>query len=124
MCVSVYIYGCVYIYIYIYVCVCVCVFTNPSTSAGYDARSIFKWSLTGLNSEFSFFKTNCVTRVKEPSLPYYFNMCLLIYNISTFKKFFVGLLINFFKFSFCRKQCKSVYIIFKYITVFLPFIYG
>ena len=35
-----------YIYIYIY--------TNPSARAGYDTRSIFKWSLTGLNSEFSF----------------------------------------------------------------------
>ena len=29
-------------------------FTNPSTRAGYDTRSIFKQSLTGLNSEFSF----------------------------------------------------------------------
>ena len=29
-------------------------FTNPSTRAGYDTRSIFKRSLTGLNSEFSF----------------------------------------------------------------------
>ena len=29
-------------------------FTNPSTRAGYDTRSIFKWSLTGFNSEFSF----------------------------------------------------------------------
>ena len=27
---------------------------NPSTRAGYDTRSIFKRSLTGLNSEFSF----------------------------------------------------------------------
>ena len=27
---------------------------NPSTQAGYDTRSIFKRSLTGLNSEFSF----------------------------------------------------------------------
>ena len=27
---------------------------NPSARAGYDTRSIFKWSLTGLNSEFSF----------------------------------------------------------------------
>ena len=30
------------------------IFTNPSASAGYDTRSIFKRSLTGLNSEFSF----------------------------------------------------------------------
>ena len=30
------------------------IFTNPSARAGYDTWSIFKWSLTGLNSEFSF----------------------------------------------------------------------
>ena len=30
------------------------IFTNPSTRAGYDTRSIFKWSLTGMSSEFSF----------------------------------------------------------------------
>ena len=29
-------------------------FTKPSARAGYDTRSIFKRSLTGLNSEFSF----------------------------------------------------------------------
>ena len=29
-------------------------YTNPSAQAGYDTRSIFKRSLTGLNSEFSF----------------------------------------------------------------------
>ena len=29
-------------------------FTNLSARAGYDTRSIFKRSLTGLNSEFSF----------------------------------------------------------------------
>ena len=29
-------------------------FTNPSARARYDTRSIFKRSLTGLNSEFSF----------------------------------------------------------------------
>ena len=29
-------------------------FTNPSARAGYDTRSIFKWSLTGFNTEFSF----------------------------------------------------------------------
>ena len=28
--------------------------TNPSVRAGYDTRSIFKRSLTGFNSEFSF----------------------------------------------------------------------
>ena len=30
------------------------IFTNPSARAGYDTRSIFKRSLTGLNTEFSF----------------------------------------------------------------------
>ena len=30
------------------------IFTNPSARAGYDTRSIFKQSLTDLNSEFSF----------------------------------------------------------------------
>ena len=28
-------------------------------------------SLTGLNSEFSFFKTGCHTKIKEPPLSYY-----------------------------------------------------
>ena len=32
----------------------VILFTNPSARAGYDTRSIFKRSFTGLNSEFSF----------------------------------------------------------------------
>ena len=36
------------------VCLCVVLFTNPSARAGYDTRSIFKRSLIGLNSEFSF----------------------------------------------------------------------
>ena len=40
----------IYIYIYIYIYI---LFTNPSARAGYDTRSIFKRSLTGLNSEFS-----------------------------------------------------------------------
>ena len=41
--------------------ICVILFTNPSARAGYDTRSIFKRSLTGMNSEFSF---------SEPSLSY------------------------------------------------------
>ena len=46
-------------------------FTNPSARARYDTRSIVYWSLTGLNSEFSFSKTSCLTKAEEPSLPYY-----------------------------------------------------
>ena len=49
---------CTNLYVCLWVCVCVFVwviiFTNPSARAGYDTRSIFKRSLTGLNSEFSF----------------------------------------------------------------------
>ena len=47
------------------------IFTNPSAWAGYGTRSIFKRSLTGLNSEFSFSYTSCLTKAEEPSLPYY-----------------------------------------------------
>ena len=44
---------------------------NPSTRAGYDTRSIFKRSLTGLNSEFSFSETSYLTKAEELSQPYY-----------------------------------------------------
>ena len=47
------------------------IITNPSDRAGYDTRSIFKRSLTVLNSEFSFSKTSRLTKAEEPSLPYY-----------------------------------------------------
>ena len=47
------------------------IFTNPSARAGYDTRSIFKRSLTGLTSEFSFSLASCLTKAEEPSLPYY-----------------------------------------------------
>ena len=44
---------------------------NPSARAGYDTRSIFKRRLTGLNSEFSFSYTSCLTKAEEISLSYY-----------------------------------------------------
>ena len=47
---------------------------NPSARVGYDTRSIFKRSLTGLNSEFSFSSTSCLTKAEEPSLPYYLHI--------------------------------------------------
>ena len=43
----------------------------PTARAGYDTRSIFKKILTGLNSEFSFSETSCLTMAEEPSLAYY-----------------------------------------------------
>ena len=42
------------LYLSIYLSIYQSIFTNPSARAGYDTRSIFKLSLTGLNSEFSF----------------------------------------------------------------------
>ena len=47
------------------------VFTNPSALAGCGTRSIFKQSLTGLSSEFSFSETGCRTKTEEPNLSYY-----------------------------------------------------
>ena len=47
------------------------IFTNPSARTGYDTRSIFKQSLTGLNSEYSFSETSCLTKAEEPSLSHY-----------------------------------------------------
>ena len=46
-------------------------FTIPSARAGYDTKAIFKRSLTGLNLEFSFSWTSCLTKAEGPSLPYY-----------------------------------------------------
>ena len=61
----------IYIYIYIYTHIRWSYLPNPSARAGYDTRSIFKRSLTGLNSEFSFSLTSCLTKAVELSLPYY-----------------------------------------------------
>ena len=67
-----------YAYIYLYsirILDVISIFTNPSARpeglVNIDTRSIFKQILTGLNSEFSFSKISCLTKVKEPSLPYY-----------------------------------------------------
>ena len=47
------------------------IFTHSFARAGYDTRSVFKRSLTSLDSEFSFSSTSCLTKAEEPSLPYY-----------------------------------------------------
>ena len=44
---------------------------NLSALAGYDTRSIFMRSLTGLTYVFSFSLTSCFTKAKELSLPNY-----------------------------------------------------
>ena len=48
------------------------IFTQPLRSGRiWHKINLFKRSLTGLNSEFSFSLTSCLTNVEEPSLPYY-----------------------------------------------------
>ena len=47
------------------------VFTNPTAWVGCNTKSILMWSLTGLNSEFSFILSGCLTKAKGLSLPYY-----------------------------------------------------
>ena len=47
---------------------------TPPARAGYDTRLIFKQSLTGFNSEFSFPKNSCLTKAEKPSLPYYLSI--------------------------------------------------
>ena len=38
--------------------------------AGCDTRSFFKQNIAGLNSEFFFSYTGCLTKAKETSLPF------------------------------------------------------
>ena len=47
----------------------VILFTNPSARAGYDTRSFFTRGLTGLNSEFSFSYTSCLSKAEEIVCP-------------------------------------------------------
>ena len=54
-----------------YICIYIYIFTYPSIWAGCDTRSVFKWSLTDLNSEFFLLLDGYHTWVEEPSLPYY-----------------------------------------------------
>ena len=54
-----------------YVCMYVCVYL-PNHSAEYETKSIFLSRVKlVLNSEFLFFETGCLTKIKEPNL-YYF----------------------------------------------------
>ena len=47
------------------------VFTKLFAAAGCHTTSIFMQSLIGANSEFSFSKSSCHMKAKEPSLLYY-----------------------------------------------------
>ena len=43
---------------------------HPLLPAGYNTMLICKWSEADSNSKFSF-QTGCLTKAKEPILPYY-----------------------------------------------------
>ena len=57
----------IYIYIYIYIYISI---PTPLPWVGCNTRSIFKCSLTNLNSDFSFSQIGCQTKVKKLSLFY------------------------------------------------------
>ena len=59
------------------VCVCVCVckwLLTPSYEKDVTQDEFFERSWTDLNSEFSFYKITCHTKVKEPNISYYLPM--------------------------------------------------
>ena len=51
--------------------VSVCIYPTHLQLTRCNTRSIFKQSKAGLNSEFFFPQTGCLTKAKEPNLPYY-----------------------------------------------------
>ena len=60
---------------------------TPPLRQDMTQGQLFKWSLTGLNSEFSFSSTSCLFKAEEPTLPYYFTHSLRENNwIQTFPK--------------------------------------
>ena len=46
------------------------IYLTSAPQAGCDTWTIFKWSKAGFHSKFSFSKTGCLTKTKEPSRPY------------------------------------------------------
>ena len=47
------------------------IYLTPPLGQDMTQDQFFKRSLTGLNSEFSFSYTSCITKAEEPRLPYY-----------------------------------------------------
>ena len=54
-----------------------------SAGARYDIKTILLWSKAGLNSEFFFSQASYLTKVKEPSRPYYSRIVGGIYAFAT-----------------------------------------
>ena len=49
----------------------ICIYPTPPPQTRSNTRPIFQQSTAGLNSEFFFLQTGCLTKAKEPNLPYY-----------------------------------------------------
>ena len=65
-------------------CLPLYIFTNPSAWRGYDTRSIFKWSLTDLNSEFFLLRDKLLSpRLKNL-------VCPTIYKPESKRQFMMG----------------------------------
>ena len=47
------------------------IYPTPPLGQDMTQGQFFKRSLSGLNSEFSFSKTSCLSKIEEPSLPHY-----------------------------------------------------
>ena len=47
------------------------IYPTPPSQVGCGTKSIFQQNRSGLNSEFFFSSTGCLTKAKEPCLPYY-----------------------------------------------------
>ena len=76
MCVCVCVCVCVFLSIVLYesrviTIISIGVFTQPFHSLYITRSQFLSQSLTSFNSDFSFSKTRCHTKVKEPSLPNY-----------------------------------------------------
>ena len=47
------------------------IYRTPPSRSGCDTRSIFKWIFKVFGLNFSSLKTGCLSKAKEPNLPYY-----------------------------------------------------
>ena len=62
---------CTHVFLIIWVSFVYPIYLTPPLGQDMTQGQFFKRSLAGLNSEFSFSKTSCLTKAEEPSLPYY-----------------------------------------------------
>ena len=60
----------------------VSIYPTPPSQAECDKRSVLEQNTNGLNLEFSFSKTGCHVKAKEPRLPYYLRISGRVGNMS------------------------------------------